>query len=292
MRKQYSSVVFLAVLFAAGVSGCAEAASPQESPNTLPSLDVSEFAGEKATLDYANQQIIFPIDAYFMSASDQQTVRSAFELEYAECMTSAGSAYEPDLSPSSVFPDRRYGLWNVEEAAAYGYGLPPGLMPDDGAVATSDMEMEMPPEQVAAAEKCADVVPLPVVERGALPGDDEDAAVYLPASIELKAYDLAKADARWATADDEWYACLEQAGYAVDRESLGPVVPSDEEGALRAAVAEATCSVDTSRVERLSSIESEYQAALISEQQAALNTSLDEQKKIVEEAQAIIDRLS
>lgn len=100
---------------------------------------------------------------------------------------------------------------------------------------------------------------------------------------------LAESDERWSVVDDEWYACIEEAGFVADRDSMGPVIPDDAEGAIRAAVAEATCSQAVDRIQRLANIEAQYQAALIDEQQTALNESLAEQERILNEARSLVE---
>lgn len=276
----------LSVAAFAALAGCA-GETDNTQPPTAPSfsqVDISEFSDVRATVDYSLHQISYPLDAYLMTDKDADLIDQAFHLEFKACVNENGGQYTVPTVPVSeraAMPERRYGLWDVDEAAAYGYALPPGEKYADPLSELSEADM-------LAADKCGTVKYLPLVTRDAMAADGQDAETYLASSIASTAFELAQSDARWQAADDEWYQCIEDAGFVADREALGPVVPADAEGALRAAVVEATCSDSTGRIQRLADIESQYQAALIADQQTALNSSLEKQQEIIEQARNII----
>ncbi|MGO2750079.1 MAG: hypothetical protein ACTIA6_08520 [Pseudoclavibacter sp.] len=287
-----AGLLAVAVVAALTLSACSGGQATQGS-------DVG-FPDATMVIDHEQGAFIYPISAYVMSPEDGAIVGQADLARFNACLVSQGGTAESgaDESPSVRMADRRYGLWDIEEASVFGYDFPYDLSQpsptseeffSDG---TSGQAPEQDTVQNRAYESCTEsTTMLPSVIVGALPSDDQPAELYLANSIRRTAYDLAKVDPAWAVADDEWYACLEDAGLVVDRsapENFGPVKPADTEGALRTAVAEATCSQETDRVQRLGDIEARYQATLIDEQQAALNTSVEEQQRIVEEAKAII----
>lgn len=277
-----------ASLFVLSLSACAAPAEiSAQAGGRFGSVDVSQFSDVRATVDTEHHEIAFPIDAYLMTSEDADLVDRAFQVEYAACMSSEGAAYTiptGKLSERMTLPERRYGLWGLEAAAAYGYALSPGTVPVKPRTDTNTTSN--------AAEICSRISYLPLVTRGSMAGDGQDSETFLAADIISAAYILAQADQRWAVADDDWEVCLDGAGYAVDPNNPGPVVPADPEGALRAAVAEASCSQSTGRVQRLADIEAQYQTALIEQQQSALNNSLTKHREILDQARDIVAKYS
>ncbi|PPG30767.1 hypothetical protein C5E10_11565 [Pseudoclavibacter sp. RFBG4] len=281
----------LLVLTLASCAGPSPAALPTES--TLPSVSLVGYEDVSVLVDESTGQFVFPIDAYLMDTDALRSVDYANDILVQQCVTAAGGSYvatEPE-QPGAQPADRRYGLWDVAEAAQYGYALNVGEV----SLADPNESAGQDPTEADARilDGCvAEIDFLPSVGRGSLASRDQDPEFYLAANLMNTAYALATADERWTAIDQEWEQCLIDAGLETvhDQESVpvSPVVPDDPELSLRTAVAEAECSVSVNRVQVLGDVESQYQAALIDQQQAALDESLAEQKAVVDEAASII----
>ncbi|PPF41863.1 hypothetical protein C5B85_18250 [Pseudoclavibacter sp. AY1F1] len=279
----------LGVALAAILTGCSQTNNQPGAAPDIESIDLSAYADVKATVSYENYTVVYPIDAYYMSVEDGDVIATAYYLQFEACMKEHGANYTiPSYLPSNAeIGFRRYGIWNSEEAASFGYGLPPAAPEDDGPLAQLSEK-----DLLVADQDCAGIEYLTYVEAGAVPSDGSDAALFIAPGIGRTAYEMAQKDPRWASVDSEYYECVEDAGYTIDESAMGPTIPEDQEGAIRAALLAASCSKDVDRVQRLADIEAQFQAALIDQQQAALNESLEQQKLIVEKARGIVESYS
>lgn len=175
MKRDYAALGALTV--AAFLTGCTQP-SQGDAPTGVPELaqiDVSEYAEVTATVDASRGQISYPIDAYLMTDQDDVLIRQAQEYQIADCVAGKGASYPvAEITYiGSTTSDRRYGLWDVEEAALYGYSFatPPG----DGA----DQSPDMSEAAEAAFNACFDSIEfLPVVTRGSFAGDGQDASLF------------------------------------------------------------------------------------------------------------------
>lgn len=301
MRCRLQVGLALAVL-ALALTGCESVSGglPEAGGAGLPEVSLEGYEGVSVIVDEAQGTFIFPMDAYLTSDENARRTTLANELLYGECMASKGFTYEitTSLEPRKEIADRRYGFWDVEEASLIGAAM--SYSPEDEIVVGGPSGLAKVPdvsqEERAVSAACSEEVELfPSVSRDAIASEGQDAELLLPGTLMRTAYALALEDERWAVAEHDWQECLKAAGLALDPpDSLGlvwPTTPKDPEESLRSAVKQATCSVETNRVQRLGDIESQYQAALIDQHQAALDQSAEEQRKVLAKVDGVIDEL-
>lgn len=144
-----------------------------------------------------------------------------------------------------------------------------------------------------AFEACLDVAErLPEIGRDVYLGE-ELASFELPQSVRSNASVLASASDEWERARRSWSDCLEAHGLRLqhDVESpWAPEIPEDPEASIRVALLDVGCKQETGLVETLSGLESQYQAALIDRNRAALDEVAEKERAIVARADEIIAR--
>lgn len=274
------------LLSATLVSSCT--VSDQVSSSESPSIDISDYLNVTAEVDYDAGQFRFPIDDYLMSTDEIAKVRMANEVQFAACMSEQGGFYEPlsEVEYTFAMADRRYGLWDVQEASIYGYEVSQPIQPTPSFPPSIDSATN----DKAYAE-CLDLVSeLPIVTRGTYPETPDQATAFIGPMIMRTAYAAAQLDQRWLQEDEDLFRCLESAGYVVDEEIYGPELTGDKEEDRLGAIAAATCSQSTNRVQDLSTIESQYQAALIDQNGLELEKSNSLHESIISQAEEILSR--
>lgn len=269
---------------------------PEPTGATMPErVDISEYADVRAGLDSANETMTFPIDAFFLSPAALGRVGQANALLWDACMREGGRSYPPaafDLTTSGMLPDTLYGIWSPENARQWGYGLDPA----------NDPVMEAANEALMAAaaadpgwdpafDVCLESTPR-IPEPGRGYSGDEELAISGPAKqVADDAKMLAMTDPRWDEARARWTDCLVAEGLRLregETSPWAPEVPEDPEAAIRTAVLDVECKARTELVETLSSLEAQYQAALIDRERAALDEVAEKEREIVERADRII----
>ncbi|WP_156366580.1 hypothetical protein [Microbacterium sp. No. 7] len=232
-----------------------------------------------------------------MTDADLDRIDRAFNAQVEQCVEEKGyDFWHSDVPPSEyLIPvDRRYGIWDLAAASADGYELPARFLSlrekmDDEAEKAYANRSEA--QDRAEIECLRSVEQLPVIQRGVLPDVGDDRSLYLPAELDGQAYFLALEDPRAKDAFAAWAACLEDNGLTRGEgpEQLGPAdIPDELEAQIRVAVIDVTCKRETRFIERLSSLEAQYQAALIDQNQAALDASVQKQAEILRRADEII----
>lgn len=250
-----------------------------------------------AELIREESRFVFPLDRYLMTAAEGDRVSLSYSLQVERCVEDAGYSYwYPDV-PSSTYAipgDRRYGIWNLTDASIDGYGLPESLIAVKEGMSEAQRQAyagNTDARQNAEWECIQSVAHLPVIQRGAWPEEGSDRTLYLPVELDGQAYYLAMEDPRAEEAFAEWAACLEENGLRRGEgpEQLGPAdIPEELEAQIRVAVIDVTCKQETRFIERLSSLEAQYQAALIDQNQAALDASVQKQAEVLRQADEII----
>lgn len=259
-------------------------------------LDISEYSDVGAVLDRSAESIVYPIDAFFISRVDLGRVGRATDLLWDDCMREGGRSYPPasfDLMQSVVTPDTPFGIWNPDSAARFGYELDPSLDDEiEAAAAALRAASQADPGWDAAFDACLESVDR-VPELGRDFAWETPQISELPQSIRDDATSLAMADERWEPARRAWTDCLLERGLTLqtDVESpWAPQIPEDPEAAIRTAVLDVQCKEETDLVETLSGLESQYQAALIDRNRAALDEVAEKERAIVARADEIIAR--
>ncbi|NQX10027.1 hypothetical protein HQQ80_00090 [Microbacteriaceae bacterium VKM Ac-2855] len=289
-----SIVVIVASVVLAGCSPNQPVDGDGEGPADI---DISEYAEVHATLDADAGTMRFPIDAYFVDEDGIDRISAANNILLDECMKSSGRSYPPasfDFSVEAREGEGRYGIWSAVEAAQYGYaGRPDTHIVGDAAVAAIQALIDSDPGWDPAFLECsatADRLPSP--GKGFI---DEDVIelISLPTTIAGDARLLASKSSVWDAERSEWLDCLTANGLTLRTdgpEPWGPDVPDDPEEAIRTAIIDVQCKTDTGLVEALSSLEAQYQAALIDQNRAALDETAKREQTVVDRADEILAR--
>lgn len=292
-----------AILVAVLLTSCASGPTSTEYVDSsgqsaeLPDVDISSYSDVKAELLADESQFVFPIDRYMTSVTDFDRLDAATSLQVKACMEEKGQPFWVNEVPPSAYllsADRRYGIWSLSDAAKYGYGLPAEWN-------ETQVHMQQKYESFLsgvsdawhrAEQECwGSVHRLPWISRGSLPHDGEDRALYLPVELDYIAHHLAREDPGYEEALASWEECLEQNGLTPpDRsEGIQPANTPDElEAQIRVAIIDVTCKQGTRLIEKLSAIEAQYQAALIDQNRAALEASVQKQAELLRQADEII----
>lgn len=272
-RKNIAWGFVSAALLLVITTGCTS--SPDE-VSVPTDIDISKFSAVEAELNPATEQIVMPIDKYFLADDEIQRVGVANAMLIASCMEEAGFKFHtPEKQEASQpSPDRVYGIWNREAAEVYGYTIP-GLA-NSASVdleALNSAEAELSSGWDPAFEGCAATTELlPLLGKDYM--DDSAQEITGPATkIASDAYVLASATDAWASAHADWSACLSESGLKPPTEvtDVLPEVPEALEEQIRAAVIDVDCKEETNYIHRVADLEAQYQAALIEGQTTALN---------------------
>jgi hypothetical protein len=274
-------------------AGCAS----QSGPPPAPDLDLGPYADVHAVLDPATESIRTPMDAYFLDEKALNRIDQANNLLFGECLRASGRSFPPaevDLTALPPRPDTSFGIWSPERAARLGYGFDDsGDAPLEAANQASIARGDADPGWGAATDACDESVErLPHL--GRYSGSDAARAVAGPAYDVLHdAGMLSSADPRWEEARSEWIRCSEEHGLRFDPaepHASGPEIPDDPEAAIRTAVVDVQCKVDTRLIEKLTSLRSQYEAALIDRHRTELDEVAEKEREVLERADAVIAR--
>ncbi|MCM6762914.1 flagellar protein FlgN [Rathayibacter sp. ZW T2_19] len=292
---QLRPLVLIALLVPVlGVSACT-APTPGPRINGMPAnVDISAYADVHAVLNREDETMVFPIDAFFIDPRTRGRILQANALLWDECMRAGGRSYPPaefDLTGSALVPDTNYGIWSADRAARFGYGMDPSDGAEMEAANAAYMATDADPGWEPAFEKCTDTTAL-LPEPGRWTAGPEAMAVAGPAKqVASDAYVLATADPDWDRARSEWSDCLVANGLRLrsgEESPWGPEVPEDPEEAIRTAVLDVQCKEETGLVETLSSLEAQYQAALIDQNRAAMDEVAEKEQEIIAQAEKIL----
>ncbi|MBT2533957.1 hypothetical protein J7E83_17870 [Arthrobacter sp. ISL-48] len=273
-RSKYAVVSTLAV---AGllISSCGGEVKPDESA--------------RAKIDQSNSTIVMPLDDYDISNMGYATISLAREVAIGKCM--AKHAFVTTRSPQlSVAEDRDYGLWNVERAGRYGYGMIQENR-DTQSTDTKGEAWETARSQClsdTSSEVAGFTPPDPLMTRSATN------------EVRAEAQHNAQKDPKWSEYREDWWQCLKDVGLlprtgdsdwasqqAIDiLTRIDPKNPSpaDKEEEIRTALKEAKCNQSTQLTQRLGDLEAGYQATLIKAKQAPLNEEKTKNQAYVENA--------
>jgi len=258
-------------------------------------IDISGYADVRAELDVEAETIRYPIDAFFLAPEQLATVAHANDLLWDACMEEGGRSYPPaafDMSASLHRQDTYYGIWSPDRAARLGYSFDASAAEAADAAAQAMMAADQDDSGWGPAfDACVETVErLPLIGRDiAL---DEDQEVFdLPQAVRDDAKMLASRSPRWDEARAEWSDCLTAKGLLLQEDETSPwapEVPEDPEAAIRTAVLDVQCKEETGLVETLSSLEAQYQAALIDQNRAALDEVAEKEQEIIAHADEIL----
>jgi len=256
----------------------------------------------RAVFDERTGEIRFPIDDYSLisTLADDDLFTTAFNIDLGRCMRAKGFIFRADQVPKPSAEDhtadRRYGLWDVEEAKRLGLSVPnppfSQVFEDDHVAGGEKWE--------AAVENCQ-ANPSPDFA-GVFPTNKELAGDTLPNRIANDASTWAREQPEWNAAREAWWACLRKDGLTPETSSQSwsvsesKAIPRGEDGvalpdnpqSIRIAYSQARCNVETGMARTLGNLEASYQAALIAKNQAALNVLKTEKTERLKRARDFI----
>lgn len=249
----------------------------------------------RAKLNRVASTITMPLDEYDISDAGYATISQARELAFSNCMAKLG-VKDAGSATASLSEDRVYGLWNVERAKLYGFGLVPVSQTASPSNEPAGLYRELDPEWVKARTSCMQSL---ASELDTFTPPDE--LTNHPASFEVRmdAASLAAKDPQWKIHRDEWRQCLTDAGLIPPtaeeewssqqaRDRSRDETPSAKEEEIRIAVKEATCNEETAITQHLGDLEAGYQVGLIKTKQAALNEQKSNNQDYVANAEAYL----
>ncbi len=263
------AIGFVAVAALLSATGCVATPGTSEASTATPT--VTALTG--ALLDWDAATITLPLDMFGMTPAELRTVRAAWSVEFARCVTDSEKVSQAVtgeaarvLGPFTPDPDAAhwlYGFWNATFIAAHGWRPFPEEETDPTLVQADRRTME----RCSAADTVA-----------ALHGISTSIGDDGPS----KALALAAADSRTRTvATDEYRelmdnleACIVKAGYRVDRDPEGVLIDFDsdasEEELLVGMVASAKCNDELNITQQAADLEAALQQAYIEENRAEL----------------------
>lgn len=283
-------LAFSALLASCSQSGTASA--PSVSPDT----------SAKAVFDADTGTVTMPLDAYDPSeqTKDAAVTGTAGQLAIAQCMKAKGLEYPVDDRSVSFVPTeaRPYGVWDVKLAAREGYNL------TNDKASKADKRIEKLSQDQAWSGAVGECQSSTASERAKFGPSDEELNSSLVTRLKNEAFDLASAQPQWSQGIEAWRSCLKQkgltprtgAGEWSSKEGLDLIsqMPPDgepsprKEEEIRVATLEAQCNESTHLSVTLGDLQAGYEAALIAQNQAALNDVKSKNQSFVEAAKAYV----
>lgn len=253
-------------------------------------------AGPAAERPPSADGLTLPLDAFALTAAEDQAVAQVAEAQARECAQSFGldtSAADPlpfgtaaeSAAAVATRHDRRYAVADPEVAAAHGYHPPTTVdVRREFYEAHTDAELEVligvaSDGSVTSRAGVPDGGCLGEAARATAVTDDAGlrAGEELVSEVQAAAWHAAMADPRVVEAFAAWSACLAAAGfqYAAPMDANDDPrwwvsdVASPEE--IATAVADVACKSSTGLIPVWSAVEAEHQTALISQHRAGLD---------------------
>ncbi|MDO5750803.1 MAG: hypothetical protein Q4P78_06315 [Rothia sp. (in: high G+C Gram-positive bacteria)] len=262
MKKNISCVAIAALV----LTGCM----------ANPYANMERDTSAHAILDYENNRIIMPLDAYSPYFMEQYQGK-ALDILNERCFKekSGIEVHGATRGASIMGQGREYGLWNPEYTARY------GLL--DRATNGEKPSEEYTKVYEKYMRECYEGYTKPEIEK--IGNTHPNTSTYM--MIHNQAIGAAASHKDWKEAREKWFTCLRSKGltprtdegsWSVVEESgmdtSGP--PSEEE--IRIATIEAQCSKDTGMAQTLADLVASYQAPLIKKHEVQLQKELDEYK--------------
>jgi hypothetical protein len=259
-------VVVVALTTIGTTAGCDDKPTPDQ-------FDTPTAITTRALLDLDNAAITFPLDQFQMSWNDIQTVLAAQQIVFARCVTGSDDvsavtvkAAQQTLQEHHGYAEWLWGYWDASYVSAHGIGTDASGGTPIGQGLTVDHTTAM---TCAQSQPYLDLSPL----RADYLTSDQGSTTL--SQYWNQAYDKTVADPRFRDLMKAHDSCLEAKGYTVSSNgaSFDAIVmdPSwTSEQALRAAVAEATCSDDAGYTQQVADLNATYQQQYIDAHHAEL----------------------
>jgi hypothetical protein len=234
-----------------------------------------DHADARAKLDRESSQIVLPLEAYAMTASEVKDVSHANAILVDECLSKSGRTFPratQNWDAIQAIPDRRYGLWSVQDAESNGYELPES----SEAKALAAQEDSLGDEWWKAFQSCrAEVRLFPVKGINSSPE-------MSPVDKGMKeSFDAVLASELFANTLKAWSGCIESEGLTpnTDEKFMVPKFPPAGEEQLRVAAVDVRCKETKNSVQPLADFEARQQMSYIDKHESELKgyrTQVDE----------------
>lgn len=230
----------------------------------------------KAQLDFANNQIVMPMDPYVLSEKNQNEMAKAGVRVVEDCMRSKGISVVPMTFDDTLYGDRTYFAWNDEAAEGETQFMAGGSgKKQDAAAATYEDDAHQDVREACRSERKSEIESMTL-------SSDDAASVNLGATLAHQATESAEKDEKWGEYKDQWYRCIESKGLtrsgdnwaSAEGGELQGKDRSDSQAAaeiVRVSLIESHCSQETGAVQNLANLVASYQTPLIEKNQAELN---------------------
>lgn len=256
----------VAALLTASVSGCSAADGSPHANNLTPDAVVQNAA----VLDPKMGTITYPLEEYFFSWSEHQTVLNAATLALGTCARRLGIEYTYKPLIPELGDDRDFGVWVPDYAARYGYHA---AMSEEKAAAVAgttapDFGEVTPDQHESMVDECVDSPQVTQFREvsGSGPWSDPIDLAYSAVLTSTEAADIRKS----------WRDCLEKAGVEppADEEAFDALAVGENaemtETEIRVAVADAQCKSEVGMVQKLADLLAAYHSPIIAEYRTEL----------------------
>lgn len=234
-----------------------------------------DHADARARLDRESAQIVLPLEAYAMTASEVKEASHANAILIDRCLSKSGrtfprAAQDWDAIPN--LPDRRYGLWSVRDAESNGYELPEA----SEAKALSAQEDALGDEWWKAFRSCrSEVQMFPIM------GINSSSEMSPVDKGMQESFDAVLASEQFANALKAWSQCVEAEGLTPNKDEkfMVPKFPQAGEEQLRVAAVDVRCKETNDSVQPLADFEARQQLSYIDKHEGEVQeyrTKVDE----------------
>ncbi|MFJ4228571.1 hypothetical protein ACIPYV_13510 [Paenarthrobacter nicotinovorans] len=264
----------------------------------VPGSSITPDPSGRVNLDYENSLIVFPVDAYRISAHDRSRILLAREVIMTNCMRKFG--FNDD--PNAAYPEpenRNFGVWNVDRVRKYGFRL-------IGEEAQSSQVHDEAGPWGEARYECLSS------EKGKMdeitPPDDlmNGGAA---AAIALKSLSMASETDAWNNAKGDWDDCISAAGLTPGQDPtkakwssqqsfdlqgrIDQRNPSKSDAAegVRLATIEAECNQEVRLTQTLGDTQASYQVPLIRQDEAVLTELKKKSQQYVDAAEKLLKEM-
>ncbi|MEQ4566298.1 hypothetical protein [Paenarthrobacter sp. CAP02] len=263
-----------------------------------PNNSITPDLSGRVNLDYESSLIIFPVDAYRISARDRSRILLAREVIMTTCMRRFG--FNDD--PNAAYPEpenRNFGVWNVDRVRQYGFRLV-GEETQSGQVHDEAGPWGEARYKCLSSEKSKldEITPPDDLMNGGA-----------AAAIALKSLSMASEIDAWNDAKDDWGDCISAAGLTPGKDltnakwssqqsfelqgRMDQRNPSKSDAAegIRLATIEAECNQKVRLTQTLGDIQASYQLPLIKQDEAVLTELKKKSQKYVDAAEKLLKEM-
>lgn len=239
-------------------------------------------AGE-ARLDPSTDSAHLPLDDYSPSDSQNRIIDYAIDLSVRSCMAAKGQQFAvyDRRKGHDTAGFRLFGLWVADEAANYGYAVPP----QDAA----DLELSKLNAQTQTPEQQTDYSACLDLANKNFPRKDPSSTLAAEGSEEAYSLTVSR-DKSGVAIVRQWRSCMKNIGVTIKQSDLLTVGVGSmsQEQQVQVAVEDVECKTRINAVQRLADIDASYQEVFVAKKQASLNDEKSAIESVTAKAQAYI----